>query len=180
MNSYRSGLLVGPKTNDATPEPLIPMSKPKRYIHSGKKPKCRINGYGCLSGTVIFALVLSLGVALLSAFALSYALYPITNTIYTSNAAIQNSPLVGHIDSSVALTLTLPNDLSEFVGRTFTFYSRSAHPHVIQIQGGTLTTSWDGVNTVATFGGAKGDGLVFHVFDRNQIAVISNTNVVFS
>lgn len=145
-----------------------------------KLPNCRITSYGCLTGTVIFSLVLTLGVALLACFALAYSLYPITNTLYTQSGPLKNNPLVGHLDASSSIVLTLPNDLGNYVGRTFTYYSRTAQPHVIEIQSGTLTTTWDGVNTVATFGGAKGDGIVFHVFDRNQISVISNTNVVFS
>ena len=185
--------LIGPKNTGISPVPQessrgysqlphpTPQNSPKGYFLAPQKQQsCRITSYGCLTGTVIFALFASLGVALLSAFSISYSMASLTAMTHDKNGPLPDNPLSGHLDSSIPLVLTLPNDLQHYVGRTYAYYSRSAQPHVIQIESGTLVTTWDGTNKKATFGGAKGDGIVFHVYDRNAIAIVSNTNVVFS
>ena len=184
--------LIGPKNTGITPmpqdsargdysppPPKVYLPPPRKYIQQSTQT-CRITSYGFLTGTVVFALFLSLGVALLSAFSLSYSMASLSSVTHEMNGPLPDSPLSGHLESSVPLVLTLPNDLQHYVGRTFVYYSRTAQPHVIQIESGTLVTTWDGTNKKATFGGAKGDGIVFHVYDRNAIAIVSNTNVVFS
>ena len=133
-----------------------------------------------LVGTVIFSLcaaILSLGIAVYTSNRVSYST---DAKEYTDDAIISTTPFSGHIVATTPITLSLPNDLLNYVGKTFTIYTRTAQPHVISIEVGTLDTTWDGTNKVATFGGAKGDGIVFHVLDRNRISVISNTNVNFS
>lgn len=134
----------------------------------------------CIVGSLIFVSVLVIGAAVLAAVALNYSLYSMRFRRYTASGAIDNNPFAIYLDAITPLAMTLPNDLSNYVGRTFTVVSQSAQAHTITLTAGTLTSTWDGTNTIATFGGAIGDSLTFHVFDRDKITVISNTNVVFS
>lgn len=138
-------------------------------------------GYGCITGTVVFLFVVVAGLAVLSGIALDRALYTSSDvTIATSNSILPSSPYAIRIDGTAPVATVLPNDLQAYVGRTFYVYSLSAQAHTITITAGTLTSTWDGTNTVATFGGAIGDGMTFHVLSRDRIVIVSNTNVVFS
>ena len=135
---------------------------------------------GCLTGTVVFLFVVVAGLAVLSGIALGQALYTSSTAVLTSAGTLPSSPYALRLDGTTPVAALLPNDLHNYVGRTFYLYSLSAQAHTVTISAGTLTTTWDGSNTVATFGGAIGDGLAFHVLDRDKIVVVSNTNVVFS
>jgi len=134
----------------------------------------------CVVGSLVFVAVLAVAAAVLASFALSYSLYSTQFRRYTTAGVIDNSPFAAYLDATNPLAMTLPNDLINYVGRTFTVVSQSAQAHTITLSAGTLTTTWDGANTVATFGGAIGDSITFHVFDHDKITIISNTNVVFS
>ena len=143
------------------------------------KTACCSSG-DCVVGTLVFVFVIAIAAVVLSGIALNYALYGTRFQRYTTSGTILNSPFAVYLDNTSPLAMTLPNDLSNYVGRTFTVISQSAQPHTVTLSSGTLTPTWDGVNNIATFGGAIGDGLTFHVFDRDKIAVTSNTNIVFS
>lgn len=94
---------------------------------------------------------------------------------------IPPSPLVHYLDSTAGpLTMTLPNDLSAYVGKVYRIRSRSAQPHVVRISTGGDNPTWDGTNTLATFGGAIGDGMVFEVVSKDRIVLDPVTNVAFS
>ena len=134
----------------------------------------------CMAGTLIFLFVVVLGLGVLVGITLNTALYSTQITVYTNDGQIENNPLSFALDSTTALARSLPNDLQSYVGRVFKVYSRSAQAHTVTLTAGTLTTTWDGTNTVATFGGAIGDGLTFLVLARDKIVILSNTNVVFS
>jgi len=101
---------------------------------------------------------------------------------YVTSGPIRPSPYTIFLDSTAApIAMTLPNDLSSYnVGEEYTVLSRSAQPHTITIEAGALGTTWDGVNKVATFGGAKGDGLIFHVLAKDLVQVTFVNNVAFS
>lgn len=131
-------------------------------------------------GSLIFLAVLVVASAVLGGLALNYSMYTTRFHRYTVDGSIDNSPFAIYLDATTPLAMTLPNDLTNYVGRTFTVVSQSAQAHTVTLSAGTLSPTWDGTNTVATFGGAIGDGVTFHVFDRDKITVISNTNVVFS
>lgn len=97
------------------------------------------------------------------------------------NSVIPTTPQGHYLDSTaIALSMALPNDLSGYVGRVYRIWSRSAKAHIIQIASGGFNPTFDGINKVATFGGAIGDGFVFEVTDKDKIVIISVNNVVFS
>ena len=77
------------------------------------------------------------------------------------------------------MSMTMPADLSPYIGTIYRVWSKTAQPHTIVITAG-MGATWDGSATVATFGGAIGDGIVFEVISSNRVAVISVNNVVFS
>lgn len=135
---------------------------------------------GCITGTVIFLFVVVIGVAILSGLAFNNSIASSTSVLLSQSGAIANRPHSVAIDGTSPVAATLPNDLLNYVGRTFYMYSVSAQPHTITILAGTLATTWDGTNTIATLGGAIGDGVTFHVLARDKIVIISNTNAIFS
>lgn len=99
-----------------------------------------------------------------------------------TSGEIKPTPYNLVLSSSAAPTAhTLPNDLTPYIGATYSIHSSTAQPHTITIDAGSLTSTWDGTNTIATFGGAIGDGLTFRVIAKDRIVVIpSPTNVAFS
>ena len=100
---------------------------------------------------------------------------------YLTSGLLDQTPFSHYLDSTgTHLAMNLENDLSVRVGRIYRIWSRSAQPHTVTILNGAQTSTWDGVNKKATFGGSIGDGFVFEIIDKNKIAVISVTNVVFS
>ena len=76
--------------------------------------------------------------------------------------------------------MVLENDLGSRIGRVYRVWSRSAQPHTVRITSGALATTWDGTSTLATFGGAIGDGFVFEVISKTQTVLLSVNNVVFT
>lgn len=76
------------------------------------------------------------------------------------------------------LAMTWPIDLTPYVSRQFRFFSLSTQAHTIQIPVGTA--QYVGGTTLATFGGAVGDGFVAEIISPTRIVVISVNNVVFS
>jgi len=90
-----------------------------------------------------------------------------------------NAPNVFYIDSAgIAATLTLPSDLTNYVGNIYRVWSRTSQMHVIRLSVGT---EFIGGSTVATFQGNVGDGFVFEVVSATRIIVWpSPINVVFT
>lgn len=102
---------------------------------------------------------------------------------YVASGALDGSgPLAHYLDGTAApLAMTLENDLSARVGKVYRIWSRTAQAHTVRISSGALISTWDSAgSTLATFGGAIGDGFVFEVISRNQCVLISVNNVVFS
>lgn len=99
---------------------------------------------------------------------------------YTTSTQIDNTPYKIRLDGASALAMTLPNDLSGYVGATYVISAGTAHTHTVTIQAGTFSTTFDGVNTIATFGGAVGDLMQLEVIGKDKIVVTSNVNVAFS
>lgn len=153
--------------------------KPPRQ--STKKGACCQNAVNILIGISVFILILSVCALIFAAFQY-YAVEDITGVYITqANGVIPSHPFTTHLSAAaVAQLMTLPNDLSPYIGGPgFTVFSTTAQIHTITIQSGVLSSTWDGVNTVATFGGAVGDGLKFDVISKNRI-VATPINVAFS
>ena len=126
-----------------------------------------------------FALVISIAFAVLAGFAYGEAYrYSSPFALYV-NQQMPSSPYIFHIGgSALPVALTLPNDLTPYIGRIYRIWSISPQVHTLTIQG--AGTTFDGVNTVATWGGAIGDGLMFEILQANRIVLISVNNVNFS
>lgn len=92
---------------------------------------------------------------------------------------ITNTPYVYYIEASGApVVLSLPGDLTPYIGNIYRIYSNTAQPHVVQFSGPTAT--FDAAATTATFGGNIRDGFEFEVTSA-QIANVKNIkNVVFT
>jgi hypothetical protein len=159
-------LYQGPKS-----EPII--------VEKQKHDTWNIRGFICATSIVSFALSgAALGLAIHVLISLQYFE---TATSFQISGQIQPSPYAANLDSTGApLAMTIPNDLSAYIDKDYKIFSRTAQPHIVTISAGSLMTTWDGVNTVATFGGAVGDGFVFRVIDKNHIVILFVNNVAFS
>ncbi len=126
-----------------------------------------------------FALVIAVLSAIMTYYAYSEAYrYSQTAQIYVSSE-LPISPYTFRVGGSATLVeLTLPNNLAPYIGKIFRIWSVSPQIHTLTIMG--TGSTFDGSSTVATFGGAIGDGFVFEVVTSNLIVVISVNNVVFS
>lgn len=146
------------------------------------QPKKKTNWAGCVCGTSLIAFVVAAVAIILGAVAIGEAGNLSSQRVYETSIDIQPTPYQIGLgsDSGGALLMTLPNDMYNFVGRRYTINSLNAQMHTVTIDSGTLATTWDGVNKIATFGGAKGDGFTFVVLEKDLIRIESVTNVVFS
>lgn len=136
--------------------------------------------WGCGAGFVFFIFLLA-GAALgISIWAVTRASPPLTQATYTIGQQISSSPLSHVATGSVALQMTLPNDLTRFIGKVYNFDCGSAQLHRLTIEAGPLTTTYDGANSIAECGGAINDGFTFKVNSPSQIRIISNTNMNLS
>lgn len=136
---------------------------------------------GCACFSLILFSIVAVAALVVGAIALGFSTRDAQVTIHIKSQEIPISPFGHHLDGKGApLAMTLPNDLSNYIGITLNVYALDAQPHTITIDSGTLTSTWDGANTVATFGGAIGDGITFRVLSKNMITVQFTKNIVFS
>jgi len=154
------------------------------YPYRSENFEKRQHAKNCISAIValsIIAVIAAIVAIYFGAIATNGVARLETAQSYLTSGVIRHAPYAAHLDSSAApLGMTLPNDLSDYIGKQYAVYSTTAQPHTITIDGGVLTTTWDGVNTIATFGGAVADGLTFRVIAKNRIAILPPTNVAFS
>ena len=94
---------------------------------------------------------------------------------HTVSGNLRDGPFLQTLDATSPLAMTLPADLTPYVGRVYHVWSTSAIAHTI-----TSTVKWDGTNSVVTFGGAIGDGLVFAVVAPNRIVIETQINIALS
>lgn len=103
---------------------------------------------------------------------------------YTSNAAIQPWPANHIIANSVALTMTLPNNLVEYMQGEYHIDCSGPvfSTHSIVITPGPMGATWDGTNRIATCSPAPlgGAGISFRVVAPNLIRIVGVRNMVFS
>lgn len=135
----------------------------------------------CSAGTAIFAIIALAGAFILGGVALNEANNSSSLASYTSSGStISSTPFKVRIDGASPLDLRLPNDLSTYVGKTFVITAGTAHAHTVTIESGSLTTTFDGSNNIATLGGAVGDGFVMEVIGKDRVVVFGNINTGFS
>lgn len=140
--------------------------------------------HNCLEfsvATAVLGALVAVAAIIMAGFAIGYAQRDAKLQTYVASSAIVNSPFQHALDATAApLAMVLPNDLSDYVGKTYQIYSRSNQPHTVTIAAGSLTTTYDGVNTIATFGGAIGDGFTMFVLDKNRVVILHSVNIAFS
>ena len=134
----------------------------------------------CAAGTAIFAILAVIGIGILAGIALNSARYKDTISSYTQSGVIQNTPYKIRLDGTSPLLMTFPNDLTPYVGATYVITAGTAQAHTVTITAGSLSTTYDGVSTIATLGGSVGDGFMIEVIAPNRIVILSNINTVFS
>lgn len=132
--------------------------------------------------TVIVFSITAFGVSI---FANEKANYPTTHRVYSTiggTQLMQTSPHAHLLASTTGLiTISLPNNLVEYVGKLYSVDCVTPFAHVIQIQAGTLTTTWDGTNRKATCNPlVSGAGFSFRVVTQSSIRIIDPRGVTFS
>ncbi len=173
---WNGRLRIGPKTaadilaerkNASTDKPIEEIARRYRSTRN------------ILISVAAFALVISVAFAVLAGFAYGEAYRYSTPLALYVNQQMPASPFIFHIGgSALPVALTLPNDLTPYIGRIYRIWSVSPQVHTMTIMG-TMST-FDGSSTVATWGGSIGDGIEFEVLQSNRIVLISVNNVAFS
>ncbi len=137
----------------------------------------RSRSYSAIIALSVFGLLIA-GIALLLAGLQYTEVYNYSTPKYVlSSQVMANSPYVFYLGGSVIpVQLTIPSDLSSYIGKTYQIWSTTAQPHTVV----STFASFDGSATTATFGGSIGDGFVFSVIAPNRMVITSATNVVFS
>lgn len=80
-----------------------------------------------------------------------------------------------------AIQLTLPNDLSPYLGRHYTVDCDSAPAHSVVLSPGSLPTFWDGVaKRTATCTGGQGSGFSFRVVSSSRVRITEISGVTLS
>ena len=120
---------------------------------------------------LIVAAVLG-GLAFTQVYRYSSPLYPVVSGV------LPPSPYVFYLNAAASpITLTLPQNLSPYVGGIYRIVSLTAQPHVIHLAQPGAT--WDGTSVTATFGGGIGDGIEFEVISASRIVLWSVNGVTF-
>jgi len=140
-----------------------------------------------LCGGFIFILIL-LGVVGFG-LALTAFLYPIhifRQELHTQDGPMAAFPLNHYCSSSnTAVDLTLPNDLTAYIGKMYSFDCDGVYAHTLAMLPGSLATSWTGtigVRTVtcSTGGGGPSPGITFLVVSSSRVRIIQSTGVTLS
>lgn len=159
------------------------MNSKKEWEHLIEKQKS-INQWkttGLVTATAIVAIIISLVALCFNIYSYVHIKYVESGQRFQISGEVQPTPYTAYLDSTAApIAMTLPNDLTPYIGVERSIISRTAQPHTVTIAAGPLSTTWDGVNTVATFGGAIGDAIHFRVIDASHIVVWVPKNVAFS
>jgi len=90
---------------------------------------------------------------------------------------LQPNKKLQYITAAGITAMTLPTNLGPYVDDEICLISKTAFAHTLTLGVGA---TWNGIDTIATFGGAVGDGLCFIVASPTQMFVVSVINVAFS
>lgn len=144
------------------------------------KEKKKTNWAGCV---VVFSFIAIIGVIaaiILAVVANRAANAALGQKVYNTGDEMGSTPLT-HLLTGAAIPLTLPNDLTDYVGRTYHIQSDELQMHTVTIQPGPLPTTFDGTNVIATFQGVTlGEGFTMSVVSKQVIRLGSASGVVFS
>lgn len=158
--------------------------RPRRetVIKMDDKPtKRKWNLAGCVCATSIVSVIIAIAAVIMATITVINQGNLTGVESRETSGEIRPTPFATSLDSTAApIAMTMPNDVSAFAGATRAIYSTTSQPHTVTISAGALGTTWDGVNLVATFGGAPGDGFEYRVLAKDLIVVTSVKNVVFS
>ncbi len=149
------------------------MKKPNRYDEDEVNfCKCSVKfcqWFSPLIGGVVVAFAVLAFVAGMWAF--YTAQFTTSFTQYTATAPMSSTPSSHVIVADSAITVTLPNNLVEFVGKTYNIDCGTNFMHIWKIGAGLPQTTWDGTNTMAKCLSAGG-GMTFHVVGQNYLRII--------
>lgn len=117
---------------------------------------------------------------LFSLWAWQTSQYAGQQVVYYQSAAIVPSPFGIVLAGAVPMTMTLPNNLLEFIGGLYSVACASPAGHVIKITPGILNTRWIANATMAMCQpGYPNAGFLFHVLSQSSVRVMASDGVTF-
>lgn len=137
---------------------------------------------GCFT-PVLVGLIVTIAVFAFVASLLAYlsTSFPTTQIVYSASTTMSTSPMnqVLYNVGPPYITLTIPNNLIEYIGAQYNFVC--ANPgHVIRIAAGPLTTTFNALgNTIATCN-EPFSGFSVQIFSSSHMRVIASNGVTFT
>ena len=176
-------IIIGDEEDDVTGAP--PSGGASFFLFCAQRRTWFINVAQALLIGLILLGVVGFGIAVV---ALQYARAPLTFVAYTQDVPrLPAEPLsyvaVGGV---TPLTFTLPNDLSDYVGRTYNWDcstpASAGVEHKIRIETGPLPTYWIPALAYRTAAcNATAGGMTWHVVSKQLVRIVSTSEgVVFS
>ena len=117
----------------------------------------------------------------LGAFALVYANYSLTQTTHYQSGRLDSTPLAHVLGGSTPVVLTMPKDLSSYVGKMYHVDCAGGAAHTVVIEPGSAATWTVGTPNVRTATClAVGGGFSFRVTSSSGIRLIDPRDVSFT
>lgn len=135
--------------------------------------------FGMAGGLVIVFHAAVIASLFVGGFALAYSRYSLIQQDHYQSGRLSSSPFSHVLFGTSLLTLTLPNDLSAYVGRMYHVDCGSAPAHTIVIEPGSAA-SWlnNGARTATCL--LQGGGFSFRVISSTGIRLVDPRNVSFT
>jgi hypothetical protein len=133
---------------------------------------------------IIGCAALGLAAIILSCMALSHSNASIYQKAYFVSHAMDPSILNHALSGPAPVTLSLPNDLTTFVGKLYTIDCETSHAHQVILEAGALPTHWSASSTfrtaTCTGGASQRSGFSFRVVSKPHIRIFGDSGMVFS
>jgi hypothetical protein len=137
--------------------------------------------FGFAGGVVALFHAAVIAALIVAALAYVHADYSLTQVNHYQNGRLECSPLAHVMGGTTPLVLTLPNDLSAYVGRVYQVDCVSALAHTVVIEPGSAATWTAGTPNIRTATClSAGGGFGFRVVSATGIRLIDPRDVSFT
>ncbi len=137
--------------------------------------------YGLVGGIVLLFHAAVIAALVVGSLGFMYANYSLTQSTHYQSRRLEAHPLAHVIAGTTPVVLTLPNDLSPYVGKLYHVDCASAASHTVVIEPGSAATWTVGVPNIRTATClAAGGGFSFRVISSTGIRLIDPQSVSFT
>ena len=141
-----------------------------------RKPGIKCGGCACV--TIVLLTLAIIALTLVSALALNNAANHNTAKVYSASGELQPNPFGQLLSGGGSpLAMTLPDDVADFLHKTYSMTSIDNQTHVLTLPTGV---TFDGGLTVATFDGQIGSSITYRPVLASKIHVVSVFGVTLS